>query len=69
MASETLGQATAKNIDRVTGGIAGKLFKDIDARISQVTGFPPEHFSDFQVNKYVEGSSYEEHFDINPVNG
>ena len=72
MASETLGQATAKNIDRVTlwkGGIAGKLFKDIDERISQVTGFPPEHFSDFQVNKYVEGSSYEEHFDINPVNG
>ena len=72
LASETVGVATAKNIDRLTlwkGSIAGKLFKDIDERISQVTGFPPEHFSDFQVNKHVEGSSHEEHFDINPANG
>lgn len=72
MASEKTGEATAKNIDRVTlwkGGIAGKLIKDIDERISQVTGFPPEHFSDFQINKYTAGSSYEPHFDINPANG
>eukprot|EP00579_Thalassiosira_antarctica_P006028 CAMPEP_0201883034 /NCGR_PEP_ID=MMETSP0902-20130614/15106_1 /ASSEMBLY_ACC=CAM_ASM_000551 /TAXON_ID=420261 /ORGANISM="Thalassiosira antarctica, Strain CCMP982" /LENGTH=503 /DNA_ID=CAMNT_0048411737 /DNA_START=44 /DNA_END=1555 /DNA_ORIENTATION=+ len=72
MASEKPGEATAKNIDRVTlwkGGIAGKLIKDIDERISQVTGFPPEHFSDFQINKYTEGSSHEPHFDINPANG
>ena len=71
MSSED-GKPTAKNIDRVTlwkGGIAGKLFKDIDERISQVTGFPPEHFSDFQVNKYEKGSAYDEHFDINPANG
>jgi len=72
MASEKTGEATAKNIDRVTlwkGSIAGKLIKDIDERISQVTGFPPEHFSDFQINKYTAGSSHEPHFDINPANG
>lgn len=72
MTSDNLGEATAKNIDRVTlwkGDIAGKLIKDIDERISQVTGFPPEHFSDFQINKLTAGSSHEPHFDINPVNG
>ncbi|KAL7541967.1 hypothetical protein ACHAXR_011410 [Thalassiosira sp. AJA248-18] len=66
------GEALAKNIDRVMlwkGGLAGKLIKDIDERISQVTGFPPEHFSDFQINKYEEASSHEPHFDINPANG
>jgi len=72
MASDTPGVATAKNIDRVMlwkGGIAGKTIKDIDERVSQVTGFPPEHFSDFQINRYEAGSSFEPHFDINPVNG
>ena len=72
MASDKPGEATAKNIDRVTlwkGGMGGKLIKDIDERISQVTGFPPEHFSDFQINKYTEGSSHESHYDINPANG
>lgn len=62
----------AHNIDRVTlwkGSLAGKLVKDIDERISQVTGFPPEHFSDFQVNKYVKGSYHKPHFDVNPANG
>ena len=66
------GRALAKNIDRVMlwkGGVAGKIIKDIDERISQVTGFPPEHFSDFQINKYEEGSSYEPHFDMNIANG
>lgn len=72
LASDKPGKATAKNIDRVMlwkGDVAGKLIKDIDERISQVTGFPPEHFSDFQINKYTPGSSHEPHFDINPANG
>lgn len=70
--SEKRGEATAINIDRVTlwkGGIAGKLIKDIDERMSQVTGFPAEHFSDFQVNRFKSGSSHNPHFDINPANG
>eukprot|EP00584_Thalassiosira_punctigera_P020251 CAMPEP_0172550238 /NCGR_PEP_ID=MMETSP1067-20121228/27283_1 /TAXON_ID=265564 ORGANISM="Thalassiosira punctigera, Strain Tpunct2005C2" /NCGR_SAMPLE_ID=MMETSP1067 /ASSEMBLY_ACC=CAM_ASM_000444 /LENGTH=523 /DNA_ID=CAMNT_0013337753 /DNA_START=33 /DNA_END=1604 /DNA_ORIENTATION=- len=72
MASDKPGVATARNVDRVTlwkGGLAGKLIKDIDERISQVTGFPQEHFSDFQINKFTEGSSHEPHYDINPANG
>ena len=36
--------------------------------ISQVTGFPPEHFSDFQINKHSEGSVHEAHLDVNPSN-
>jgi len=71
MASEKPGP-TANNIERATiwkGGIAGKLIKDIDERISQVTGFPPEHFSDFQINKFTEGSFHDGHYDINPANG
>ena len=44
LASDKPGTAKAHNIDRVMlwkGGVAGKFFKDIDERISQVTGFPP----------------------------
>ena len=40
----------------------------ISAGISQVTGFPVDHFSDFEINKHTEGSSYEPHFDINAAN-
>eukprot|EP00569_Conticribra_weissflogii_P005486 CAMPEP_0171341030 /NCGR_PEP_ID=MMETSP0878-20121228/8921_1 /TAXON_ID=67004 /ORGANISM="Thalassiosira weissflogii, Strain CCMP1336" /LENGTH=527 /DNA_ID=CAMNT_0011843157 /DNA_START=67 /DNA_END=1650 /DNA_ORIENTATION=- len=72
IASKKRGEATAIDIDRVTlwkGGIAGKLIKDIDERMSQVTGFPAEHFSDFQVNRFKSGSSHNPHFDINPANG
>ncbi|KAL9191476.1 hypothetical protein ACHAXT_001182 [Thalassiosira profunda] len=72
MASDKPGVATAINIDRVMlwkGGVAGKVVKDIDERISHTTGFPAEHFSDFQINRHAEGSSHEPHFDINPTNG
>lgn len=62
----------AKNVDRVVlwkGGIlAGKFFKDIDERISQVTGFPIEHISEFEIDRHIPGSSYEPHFDINVAN-
>lgn len=62
----------AINVDRTylwKGGIAGKVIKDIDERMSQVMGFPTEHYSDFQLNKYVSGSGYKPHFDINDANG
>ena len=66
------GKPSAVNVDRVTlwkGGIAGKVIKDVDERISQVTGFPPNHYSDFQVNKHVKGSAHLPHFDLNEANG
>ena len=72
MASEKIGEAWAVGVDRVTlwkGGVAGKLVKDVDERMSQVTGFPAEHFSDFQINKYKSGSHHKPHFDVNPANG
>jgi hypothetical protein len=72
MASQKKGQTTAVNVDKTylwKGGVAGKTIKDIDERISQVTGFPPEHFSDFEISKYTEGSSYGPRFDMNPANG
>ena len=62
----------SRNVDRVTlwkGGIASKVIKDVDERISQVTGFPAEHFSDVQVNKHVKGSAHLPHFDVNEANG
>ncbi|KAL3773143.1 hypothetical protein ACHAWO_011811 [Cyclotella atomus] len=62
----------AINVERTylwKGAVAGKTVKDIDERMSQVMGFPAEHFSDFQVNKYVVGSKYNAHYDINDANG
>ena len=62
----------AKNVDRVVlwkGDMGGKFFKDIDERISQVTGFPIEHLSDFEINKHTsEKSYYVPHYDINESN-
>lgn len=72
MSTKRRGKPSAVNVDRVTlwkGGIAGKVIKDADERISQVTGFPLEHFSDFQINKHVSGSANLPHFDLNKANG
>jgi hypothetical protein len=72
MSTKRRGKPSAVNVDRVTlwkGGIAGKVIKDADERISQVTGFPLEHFSDFQINKHVSGSANLPHFDVNKANG
>ncbi|GMH50541.1 hypothetical protein TrLO_g14009 [Triparma laevis f. longispina] len=35
----------------------------IDERIQQVTGFPPEHLSDFQINMYESGGFESPHYD------
>lgn len=62
----------AINVERTylwKGAVAGKTIKDVDERMSQVMAFPVEHFSDFQINKFVSGSSYKPHYDINDANG
>eukprot|EP00591_Stephanopyxis_turris_P010802 CAMPEP_0195507700 /NCGR_PEP_ID=MMETSP0794_2-20130614/1090_1 /TAXON_ID=515487 /ORGANISM="Stephanopyxis turris, Strain CCMP 815" /LENGTH=513 /DNA_ID=CAMNT_0040634463 /DNA_START=247 /DNA_END=1788 /DNA_ORIENTATION=- len=40
--------------------------KQIDERIEQVTGFPQDHFSDFQVNKFQNGAYDGPHHDSLP---
>lgn len=46
--------------------LKGPDAKDIDERMEQVTGFPRENFSDFQVNKVGKGGSIAPHFDRLP---
>ena len=61
----------AKNIQRTylwKGGVAAKLYKDIDERMSQVMGFPIEHYSDFRIDKHQRGSEYGPHYDVNDAN-
>jgi len=43
--------------------------KAIDERIEQVTGFPQNHISDFQVNKFTSGSYHAPHYDALPGGG
>ena len=45
----------------------GQEGKQIEERMEQVTGFPKEHFSDFQVNKYSEGGHHKPHIDQIPM--
>jgi len=45
------------------GMLKDPTLKAIDERIQQVTGFPPEHLSDFQVNKYVHNGFHSPHYD------
>ena len=51
-----------------SNAFASRYCRIFSAGISQVTGFPVDHFSDFEINKHTEGSSYEPHFDINAAN-
>lgn len=41
--------------------------RQIEERIEQVTGYPRDHFSDWHIRKYVEGSMHELHYDRNPI--
>ena len=41
--------------------------KQIEERIDQVTGYPAEHFSDWHVDKFVDGSFYGPHYDVLPT--
>ena len=53
--------ASTKNLGKVSGvqrtylwkgQLKGQQGKDIDERMEQVTGYPKEHFSDFQLNQF-----------------
>ena len=61
----------ATNVEKVTlwkgqllGGHAGK---QIDERIEQVTGYPQDQYSDWQISKYEKGSQHEMHYDFHPI--
>lgn len=70
--AEGPGRPAARGVDRATlwkGALAGKAMRDIDERLSQVTGFPAEHLSDFQVDRHGRGSSHGPVYDVNAANG
>lgn len=48
------------------GMLKGPEAKDIEERMEQVTGFPRENFSDFQLNKFSQGGGIAPHFDRLP---
>jgi hypothetical protein len=61
------GQGFLHNVDRVTlwqGLVHFPAQKAIEERIEQVTAFPANHFSDFVVDRYQDGSYSQPHFDI-----
>uniref|UniRef100_A0A6U3UZ66 Fe2OG dioxygenase domain-containing protein n=3 Tax=Ditylum brightwellii TaxID=49249 RepID=A0A6U3UZ66_9STRA len=65
------GVVMQNNIQRATlwrGALNPHSGKQIEERIEQVTGFPQDHFSDFQVNKHVAGSYHGVHYDTHPIN-
>ncbi|GFH60498.1 hypothetical protein CTEN210_16974 [Chaetoceros tenuissimus] len=50
------------------GQINGHMGKQVDERIEQVTGYPREQFSDWQIMKFEkEGSKYELTYDMHPI--
>eukprot|EP00979_Chaetoceros_neogracilis_P015033 scaffold5242_cov287-Chaetoceros_neogracile.AAC.1 len=49
------------------GQLDGHANKQIDERIEQVTGYPKDQFSDWQIMKYTKGSKYEMHYDFHPI--
>lgn len=59
----------AINIEKVQlwkGQLNSHLGKQIEERIEQVTGYPQDQFSDWQISKYVKGSRYDLHYDQTP---
>lgn len=49
------------------GQLDGHMGKQMDERIEQVTGYPKDQFSDWQIFKYEKGSKYELHYDYHPI--
>mmetsp|Transcript_25731 Transcript_25731/g.31707 ORF Transcript_25731/g.31707 Transcript_25731/m.31707 type:complete len:529 (-) Transcript_25731:86-1672(-) len=41
--------------------------KQIEERIEQVTGYPQDQFSDWQISKFVQGARHELHYDHHPL--
>ena len=64
------GSVKAVGIERAVlwkGQLHSHSGKQIEERIDQVTGYPAEHFSDWHVDKFVEGSFYGPHYDVLPT--
>lgn len=49
------------------GQMDGHVGKQIDERIEQVTGYPKDQFSDWQILKFEKGSKYELHYNYHPI--
>lgn len=49
------------------GQLNGHAGKQIDERIEQVTGYPKDQLSDWQISEYKKGSKYEMHYDFHPI--
>lgn len=61
---------TMHNIEKAMlwkGQIKGHAGKQIDERIEQVTGYPQDQFSDWQITKMVKGAKHELHYDHHPI--
>ena len=64
------GSVKAVGIERAVlwkGQLHSHSGKQIEERIDQVTGYPAEHFSDWHVDKFVDGSFYGPHYDLLPT--
>jgi len=49
------------------GQTNGHLGKQIEERIEQVTGYPNDHFSDWQITRYANGARHELDYDRHPI--
>ena len=60
----------AINIERAMiwkGQLNNHAGKQVEERIEQVTGYPQDQFSDWQITKHVKGSKHELHYDHHPM--
>jgi len=49
------------------GQMNGHAGKQIEERIEQVTGYPSDHFSDWQITRYADGARHELNHDRHPI--
>ncbi len=49
------------------GQLGGHAGKQINERIEQVTGYPQDQFSEWQISKFEKGSKHELHYDFHPI--
>lgn len=49
------------------GQLKGRIGKEVDERIEQVTGYPQDQFSDWHITKFGQGSKHDLHYDFHPI--
>lgn len=49
------------------GQLSGHAGKQINERIEQVTGYPQDQYSEWQISKFEKGSKHEMHYDFHPI--